>query len=188
MLRRSAPVLLEDYSNTTSATPVLLCTTNTTPVLQSALLQSASPEHYSSTTLAHKAPLPALQKYYSAATYYSFSTKYDSRAAPYFSVLLRCCSVLHNHTQLLNAAALLQNATPIFVAVPQSNSSTTLRLQYYFVLQSAIADPQSIAPYYSHMKGHLQCAEQQDVSPDVVWQAQHLVRLEGDACFSAHWK
>ena len=147
-------VLLQYYS----VLQILLCTT---PVLP------CTTKYYSSTTLYYSSTTPVLP----------CTTKYYSNTTLYYKVLLQYYSVL-------------QSTTPILLCTTKYYSNTTayykyysVLLQYYPVLQSTTqvllcTTPvlpcttkyySSTTPYYkglhdwsaSHMKRHLQCAEQQ---------------------------
>ena len=130
-------VLLQYYSVLQSAIPVLLCTT----------------KYYSSTTryytvLQRTTPvLLCTTKYYSVLQRTTpvrlCTTKYYSSTTLYYKVLLQYYSVL-------------QSTTPVLLCTTQYYN------QYYTVLQSSIHDWRP-----SHMKRHLQCAEQQESSSNV---------------------
>ena len=164
VLQSTTPELLcttKYYSNTQSTTPVLLCTTkyysSTTPVL------TCTTKYYSNTTLYYKALLQnysvlqsttpihkVLLQYYSVLQSTTpillCTTKYYSNTAPYYkyySVLLQYYLVLQSTTQVLLCT------TPVLLCTTKYYSSTT---RYYKVLHDWSA---------SHMKRHLQCAEQQ---------------------------
>ena len=143
VLHSTTPVLLQYYSSTTkycsSTTPVLLCTT----------------KYYSSTT-----------PYYTVLLqYYSSTTKYYSSTTLYYKVLLQYYSVL-------------QSTTPVPLCTTKYYSNTTKYYSLYYKVLICKArsnrchPPTSpnIAPAtqndshdwsFSHMKRHLQCAEQQ---------------------------
>ena len=154
----SIKVLLQYYSVLQSAIPVLLCTT----------------KYYSSTTLYYtvlQRTTPVLlctTKYYSVLQRTTparlCTTKYYSSTTLYYKVLLQYYSVL-------------QSTTPVLLCTTQYYN------QYYTVLQSSIHDWRP-----SHMKRHLQCAEQQESSSNVTniapatqndcddWSASHMKR------------
>ena len=144
-------VLLQYYSVLQSTTPVLLCTAkcySSTTLYYKVLLQYYSLLHstttyYSSTTLYYKVLL-CTAKYYSSTTLY-YKVLYSSTTL-YYKVLLQYYSVL-------------QSTTPVLLCTTQYYN---VLLQYYTVLQSSIHD---WCP--SHMKRHLQCAEQQESSSNV---------------------
>ena len=131
-------VLLQYYSVLQSVIPVLLCTT----------------KYYSSTTLYYtvlqRTVLLCATKYYSVLQSTTpvrlCTTKYYSSTTLYYKVLLQYYSVL-------------QSTTPVLLCTTQYYN---VLLQYYTVLQSSIHD---WCP--SHMKRHLQCAEQQESSSNV---------------------
>ena len=146
-------VLLQYYSVLQSTTPVLLCTTQYYNVLLQyySVLQSTTPV------------LLCTAKYYSSPTLY-------------YKVLLQYYSVLQRTTLYY---IVLQRTTPVLPCTTKYYSSTTLYckvlLQYYSVLQSSIHDHNPTSPdtapatqneshdwSASHMKRHLQCAEQQE--------------------------
>ena len=181
-------VLLQYYSVLQSTTPILLLTTNTTlytPVLP------CTTKYYSSTTLYYKvllqyysvllqyylvlqSPTPVLTcttTYYSSTTlYYKVllqyyrvlqsttpvllcTTKYYSSTTLYYKVLLQYYSVLQiplcTTPVLPCTTKYYSSTTPVLPCTTKYYSSTTL---YYKVLHDWSA---------SHMKRHLQCAEQQ---------------------------
>ena len=131
-------VLLQYYSVLQSTTPVLFCTAKC----------------YSSTTTQYYNVL--LQWLLCTTKYYSVlqsttpvrlcTTKYYSSTTLYYKVLLQYYSVLQSTTPVLRCTTQYYNVL----------------LQYYTVLQSSIHD---WCP--SHMKRHLQCAEQQESSSNV---------------------
>ena len=182
-------VLPQYYSVLQSTTPVLLCTTkyySSTSLYYKVLLQLLcttpvllrTTKYYSSTRLHYK----VLLQYYSVlqsttpvllctTKYYSSTTPYSSSTTPYYKILLQYYSVL-------------QSTTPVLLCTTKYDSSTTL---YYKVLlfarrgaptsPNAMAATKSDTPRSpntapatqndshdwcpSHMKRHLQCAEQQ---------------------------
>ena len=121
-------------------TPVLLCIAkyySSTTLYYKVLLCTA--KYYSNTTLYYKVLL-------CTAKYYSSTTLYCKVLTLYYKVLLQYYSVL-------------QSTTPVLLCTTQYYN---VLLQYYTVLQSSIHD---WCP--SHMKRHLQCAEQQESSSNV---------------------
>ena len=128
------------YECLQSTTPVLLCTT----------------KDYSSTTLYYKV-LPCATKYHSSTTLY-------------YKVLLQYYLVLQSTTPVLTCTtkyfSALQSTTPVLPCTTKYYSSTNL---YYKVLLCTTKYYSSTTLYYkvlhdwsaSHMKRHLQCAEQQ---------------------------
>ena len=175
-------VLLQYYSVLQSTTPILLRTTNTTLYYSSTtlyykvllkyysvllqyylVLQSTTPvltcttKHYSSTNLYYKVLLQYYPVLQSATPVLLCTTKYYSNTTPYYkyySVLLQYDPVLQSTTQVLLGTTpeyylVLQSTTPVLPRTTKYYSSTT---PYYKVLHDWSA---------SHMKRHLQCAEQQ---------------------------
>ena len=160
-------VLLQYYSVLQSTTPILLRTTNTTL-------------YYSSTTLYYK----VLLKYYSVLLQHylvlqsttpvlTCTTKYYSSTILYYKVLLQYYPVLQSTTPVLLCTT---KYYPILLCTTNTTlyySSATLYykvpLKYYSVLPCTTKYYSSTTPYYkvlhdwsaSHMKRHLQCAEQQ---------------------------
>ena len=131
--------------------PVLLRTTKWKVLLQ-----------YYSTILYSK----VLLQYYSATKYYSSPT-------PVLQSTTKCYSVLQRTTPVL------QSTTPVLLCTTKYFSSSSLYckvlLQYYSVRQSNTQDWSS-----SHLKRHLQCAEQQETSNLTKYCTWHAKRL---ACF-----
>ena len=154
----TTPVLLcttKYYSNTTpyyypvlqSTTQVLLCTT---PVLP------CTTKYYSSTNLYYKVLLEYYLVLQSTTPILPCTTKYYSSTTLYYKVLLQYYSVLQSTTPILlrtTNTTLYYSSTTLYYKVPPPStkyySSTT---PYYKVLHDWSA---------SHMKRHLQCAEQQ---------------------------
>ena len=156
-------VLLQYYPVLQRTTPVLLCTTKYYSVLHYNVLLQYYPVLQSTTPV-----LPCTAKYYSSTTVY-------------YKVLLQYYSVLHSTTTyyssttlyykvLLQYYSVLQSATPGLLCTTQYCSSTTL---YYNARSNRSHPPTSpnTAPATqndcddwsaSHMKRHLQCAEQQE--------------------------
>ena len=126
--------------------------------------------YYSSTTLYYKVLLQ----------YYSCTTKYYSNTTLYYKVLLQYyyytpVLVLQSTTPVLLCTtkyySVLQSTTPVLPCTTKYYSSTNLYykvllqyykvlLQYYKVLLQVLQNS-SHDWSASHMKGHLQCAEQQ---------------------------
>ena len=156
-------LLLQYYPVLQRTTPVLLCTTKYYSVLHYNVLLQYYPVLQSTTPV-----LPCTAKYYSSTTVY-------------YKVLLQYYSVLHSTTTyyssttlyykvLLQYYSVLQSATPGLLCTTQYCSSTTL---YYNARSNRSHPPTSpnTAPATqndcddwsaSHMKRHLQCAEQQE--------------------------
>ena len=143
---------------------VLLCTT----------------KYYSSTTLYYR----VLLQYYSVlqrttpvllctTKYYSSTTLYCKVLLQYYSVLqsttpvLLCTTTYYSSTTLyykvlLQYYSVLQSTTPVLLC---STQCYNVLLQYYFVLQSSIHMNRHLHDRCpSHMKRHVQCAEQQESS------------------------
>ena len=169
-------VLLQYYSVLQRTIPVLPCTTKYYNILRHyyPALQSSMPvllcttKYYSITTLHYKV---LCQHYYSSTTlhykvlqhttpllpcptkYYASTTLYYNVLLQYYSVLLLYYSLLQSTTPALLCTtkyySVLQNTIPVLFC------TTT----YYSVLQSGTHDWS-----FTHMKGHLQCAEQQESS------------------------
>ena len=169
-------VLLQYYSVLQRTIPVLPCTTKYYNILRHyyPALQSSMPvlrcttKYYSVTTLHYKV---LCQHYYSSTTlhykvlqhttpllpcptkYYASTTLYYNVLLQYYSVLLLYYSLLQSTTPALLCTtkyySVLQNTIPVLFC------TTT----YYSVLQSGTHDWS-----FTHMKGHLQCAEQQESS------------------------
>ena len=162
------------YSSTTlyynvlqRTTPVLLCTT----------------KYYSSTTLYCKALLQYYSVLQSTTPVLLCTTRYYSSTTLYYKVLLQYYSVLQGTTPVLLCTTKYYSSTTLYYTVLlQYYSSTTL---YYKVLRpspkmsrNAAPDTKSHTPTSpntapatqneshhwsaSHMKRHLQCAEQQE--------------------------
>ena len=113
------------------------------------MLQSTSPvllcttKYYSSTTLYYKVLLKYYSLLQSTTPVLICATKYYSSTNLYYKVLLQYFPVLQSTTQVLLCT------TPVLPCTTKYYSSTTL---YYKVLHDWSA---------SHMKRHLECAEQQ---------------------------
>ena len=147
-------VLLQYYSVLQSTTPELLCTTKyySSTTLYYKVLQRTTPallctaKHYSSTTLYYKVLLQYYSVLQSTTPVLLCTTQYNNVLLQYYKILLQYYSVL-------------QSTTPVLLCTAKYYSSTTLYckvlLQYYSVLQSTNWSA-------SHMKCHLQCAEQQE--------------------------
>ena len=150
-------VLLQYYSVLQSTTPVLLCTTkyySNTPLYYKVLLQYSSVLHstttyYSSTTLYYNVLLQYYPVLQSTTPVLLCTAKYYSSTTLYYKVLLQYYSVL-------------QSTTPVLLC---STQCYNVLLQYYFVLQSSIHMNRHLHDRCpSHMKRHVQCAEQQESS------------------------
>ena len=171
-------VLLQYYSVLQSTTPILLRTTNTTlyyPVLQSTtqVLLCTTPvlpcttKYYSSINLYYKVLLQHKLEQQSTTPILPCTTKYFSSTIKYYKVLLQYYSVLQSTTPyykvllqyykvLLQYYSVLQSTTQVLLCTTPVLPCTT---KYY----------SSTTPYYkvphdwstSHMKRHLQSAEQQ---------------------------
>ena len=150
-------VLLQYYSVLQSTTPVLLCTAKC----------------YSSTTLYYKVLLQYYSLLHSTTTYYSSTTlyykvllcttKYYSSTTLYYKVLLQYYSVLHStttSTTLYYKAAFMINVRRIWNVIynARSNRSHPPTSRNTAPAKQNDCDDWSA----SHMKRHLQWAEQQE--------------------------
>ena len=181
-------VLLQYYSVLQSTTPVLPCTTkyysstalyyNSTTLYYKVLLQYYSVRHsattyYSSTTLYYKVLLQYYSVLQSTTPILLCTTKYYSSTTLYYTVLQRttpalpCTTKYYSSTTLyckvlLQYYSVLQSTTPVLLC---STQCYNVLLQYYFVLQSSIHMNRHLHDRCSsHMKRHVQCAEQQESS------------------------
>ena len=183
-------VLLQYYSVLQSTTPVLLCTTQYYPVLQSTtpvlpVLRRTTPVLLCTTKYYSVLHYNVLLQYYpvlqSTTPVLPCTAKYYSSTTVYYKVLLQYYSVLHSTTTyyssttlyykvLLQYYSVLQSATPVLLCTTQYYSSSNL---YYNARSNRSHPPTSpnTAPATqndcddwsaSHMKRHLQCAEQQE--------------------------
>ena len=137
--------------------------------------------YYSSTTLYCKVLLQYYSVLQSAIPVLLCTTKYYSSTTLYYTVLQRTTPVLLCTTKyysvlqrtnyssttlyykvLLQYYSVLQSTTPVLLCTTKYYSSTTL---YYTVLQPVLHCTHDWRP--SHMKRHLQCAEQQESSSNV---------------------
>ena len=156
-------------------TPVLLCTAkyySSTTLYCKVLLQ------YYYTVLQRTTPvLLCTTKYYSVLQSTTpvrlCTTKYYSSTTLYYKVLLQYYSVLQSTTPVLRCTTQYYNVL----------------LQYYTVLQSSIHD---WCP--SHMKRHLQCAEQQESSSNITKYCTYhakwlwwLIRVTYETSFNLQW-
>ena len=159
-------VLLQYYPVLQSTTPVLTCTTkyysNTTLYYKVLLLQSTTPillcttKYYSNTT-----------PYYNTTLYYSSTTLYYKVPLKYYSVLLQYYLVLQDTTPVLPRTKLLQS-TSWLIRITYETSFTMRRatkcsLQLQQIPRLA-TQTESHDWSASHMKRHLQCAEQQGIT------------------------
>ena len=168
------------YSSTTlyytvlqRTTSVLLCTTkyySRTTLYYNVLLQYYSVLHstttyYSSTTLDYKVLLQYYSVLQSTTPVLPCTTKYYSSTTLYCKVLLQYYSVLHSTQRTTPVLLCTTKYSPVLLCTTKYYSSTT---QYYNVLLQYWSltrmnrHLQDRCP--SHMKRHLQCAEQQESS------------------------
>ena len=163
-------VLLQYHSVLQRTTPVLVCTT----------------KYYSSTTLYYK----VLLQYYSVlqsttpvlvctTKYYSSTTLYYTELPQYYSVLQSTkyySSTTLYYTDLHQYNSVLQSTTPVLLCTTKYYSGTTpCTTKYAFARREAPTSPNAVPATQgdshdwssSHMKRHLQCAEQQDSSSNV---------------------
>ena len=170
VLQRTTPVLpctTKYYSSTTLYCNVLL---QYYSVLQSTTLYYTT-TYYSSTTLYYKVLLQYYPVLQSTTPVLLCTTKYYSSTTLYYTVLQRTTPVPLCTTKYYSSTTLLlQSATPGLLCTTQYCSSTTL---YYNARSNRSHPPTSpnTAPATqndcddwsaSHMKRHLQCAEQQE--------------------------
>ena len=175
----TTPVLLCTTKYYSSTTPVLPCTTkyySSTNLYYKVLL--CTTKYYSNTTLYYKVRLQYYSVLQSTTPILLCTTKYDSNTTPYYkyySVLLQYYPVLQSTTQVLLCT------TPVLPCTTKYYSSTT---KYFMIdphhIRNVIYNARSkrhhpptspnTAPATqnechdwsaSHMKRHLQCAEQQ---------------------------
>ena len=198
-------VLLQYYFVLQSTSPVLLCTTpvlpcttkyhsNTTPVLP------CTTKYYSSTTLVLQSTTPVLL---CTTKYYSNTTPYYK----YYSVLLQYYPVLQSTTQVpLQYYLVLQSTTPVpprttkyFMIDPHHiwnviyNAWSNKRQPPTSANTAPATQNESHDWSTSHMKRHLQCAEQQ-ASPSNLTKycACHakwiswLIRITYETSFTMH--
>ena len=170
VLQSTTQVLLQYYLVLQSTTPVLTCTTK---------YYSSTTMYYSNTTLYYKVLLQYYSAVQSTTPILLCTTKYDSNTIPYYkyySVLLQYYPVLQSTTQVLLCT------TPVLPCTTKYYSSTT---KYFMIdphhIWNVIYNARSnkrqpptsanTAPATqneshdwsaSHMKRHLQCAEQQE--------------------------
>ena len=195
-----------------STTPILLRTTNTTLCYSSTTLYYKVLLKYYSVLLQYYLEYKVLLQYYpvlqSTTPVLLCTTKYYSSTTLYYKVVLQYYSVLQilqSTTQVLLRTTpvlpWLQSTTPVLTCTTKYYSSTNLYykvlLQYYLVLQSTTPVLPGTTKYYSsttlyykvlhdwsasHMKRHLQCAEQQaNTAParqndSHDWSASHMKR------------
>ena len=177
-----------------STTPVLLRTTKyysvlqgTTPVLlQYYKVPLRTTKYQSSTTPVLQSTTPVLlrtTKYYSVlqgtTPVLLCTTKYYSSTTPYYKVLRQYYSVLQSTTPVLQSTTpyykvpiqyykvlqpLLQSTTPVLQSTTPSSEPATKSDTWASPNIAPVKQNDSHAWSWSHMKRHLQCAEQQ-VSP-----------------------
>ena len=168
------------YSSTTlyytvlqRTTSVLLCTTkyySRTTLYYNVLLQYYSVLHstttyYSSTTLYYKVLLQYYSVLQSTTPVLPCTTKYYSSTTLYCKVLLQYYSVLHSTQRTTPVLLCTTKYSPVLLCTTKYYSSTT---QYYNVLLQYWSLTRMNRHLHdrcpSHMKRHLQCAEQQESS------------------------
>ena len=174
-------VLLQYYSVLQSTTPVLLCTakyySNTTLYYKVLLqyysvLQSTTPvllctaKCYSSTTLYYKVLLQYYSVLHSTTTYYSSTTLYYKVLLQYYSVLqsttpvLLCTTTCYSSTTLYYKAAFMIDVRGIWNVIYNARSN---RSHPPTSRNTAPATQNDCGDWSaSHMKRHLQWAEQQE--------------------------
>ena len=151
-------MLLQYYSVLQSTTPLLLCTT----------------KYYSSTTSYYKVLLQYYKvllcttKYNSSTSLYysvhSSTTKYNSSTSPYYKVLLHYYSELQSTTPVLpcttkNYSWLILDIWSVVYNAQNNKSHPATPKNTARAMQNESHDWSA-----SHMKRHLQCAEQQESS------------------------
>ena len=172
-------VLLQYYPVLQSTTPILLRTTNTTPVLPcTTKYYSSTTLYYSSTTLYYK----VLLQYYSVLQillqYYpvlqsttqvlvcttpvlTCTTKYYSSTTLYYKVLLQYYPVLQSTTQVLLCTTKYFMIDPHHIWNVIYNARSNKRQPPTSANTAPATQNESHDWSASHMKRHLQCAEQQ---------------------------
>ena len=166
-------VLLQYYPVLQSTTPVLLCTAkyySSTTLYYKVLL--CTTKYYSSTTLYYKVLLQYYSVLHSTTTYYSSTTLYYSSTTLYYKVLLQYYSVVHSATTYYSSITLYYKAAFIWTVIYMIDVRRIWNVMYN--ARSNRSHPPTspnTAPATqndcddwsaSHMKRHLQCAEQQD--------------------------
>ena len=163
-------VLLQYYSVLQSTTPVLLCTTQYYNVLLQyySVLQSTTPvlpcttKYYSSTTLYCKVLLQYYSVLQSTTPVLLCTAKYYSSTTLYYKVLLQYYSVLHSTTTYYSSTTLYYKVIDVrriwnVIYNARSNRSHPPTSPNTAPATQNDCDDWSA----SHMKRHLQCAEQQ---------------------------
>ena len=168
-------VLLQYYSVLQSTTPILLCTN--TPLYYT-VLQRTTPvllcttTYYSSTTLYYKVLLQYYSVLQSTTPVLPCTTKYYSSTTLYYKVLLQYYSVVHSATTYYSSITLYYKAAFIWTVIYMIDVRRIWNVMYN--ARSNRSHPPTspnTAPATqndcedwsaSHMKRHLQCAEQQD--------------------------
>ena len=183
VLRLYYKVLLQCYSVLQSTTPVLLCTTKYYSCTTKYLLlcttkyYSSTTKYYSSTSLYYKVLLQYYSVLHRTTPVLLCTTKYYSSTN---SVLQSTTPVLLCTTQIYTSTTLyysvLQSTTPVLLCTTKYYSGTTpCTTKYAFARREAPTSPNAAPATQgdshdwssSHMKRHLQCAEQQDSSSNV---------------------
>ena len=184
------PVLLRTtkyYSSTTKYHSVLQ---STNPVLlRTAKYYASTTKYFSSSTPYYKALLRTTRYYASTTLYYKVqnqyykvlqsitpvlpsttpvllcTTKYYSSTTPYCKVLRQYFSVLQSTTAVLQSTTpVLQSTTPVLQSTTPSSEPATKSDTWASPNIAPVKQNDSHVWSWSHMKPHLQCAEQQ-VSP-----------------------
>ena len=140
-------VLLQYYAVLQSTTPVLLRTTK---------YYSSTTKYYSSTTLYYKVLLQYYSVLQSTTPVLLRTTKYYSSTTPYYKVLLQYYKVLQSTTPVLLCT------TPVLVWNVIYNARSYKSHPPTSPNTAPATQNQSHDWSASHMKGHLQCAEQQE--------------------------
>ena len=173
-------VPIQYYSVLQSTTPVLQSTTPyyNVPIQYYSVLQSTTPVLQSTTPV-----LLRTTKYYSVlqgtTPVLLCTTKYYSSTTPYYKVLRQYYSVLQSTTPVLQSTTpyykvpiqyykvlqpVLQSTTPVLQSTTPSSEPATKSDTWASPKIAPVKQNDSHAWSWSHMKRHLQCAEQQ-VSP-----------------------
>ena len=173
-------VLIQYYSVLQSATPVLLCTTKyySSTTLYYTVLQRTTPvllcttKYYSSTTRYCKVLLQYYSVLQSTTPVLLCTAKYYSSTTLYYKVLLQYYSVVHSATTYYSSITLYYKAAFIWTVIYMIDVRRIWSVMYN--ARSNRSHPPTspnTAPATqndcddwsaSHMKRHLQCAEQQD--------------------------
>ena len=148
-------VLLQYHSVLQRTTPVLVCT---------ARYYSSTTKYYSSTSLYYKVPLQYYSVLHRTTPVLPCTTKY------YSSINSVLQSTTLYYTDLHQYNSVLQSTTPVLLCTTKYYSGTTpCTTKYAFARREAPTSPNAVPATQgdshdwssSHMKRHLQCAEQQ---------------------------